>query len=306
VGRTRVHNTNSSNLAGSRAAARDPAMPGSPEEVNGLSEWNAMTYEGKDTILRVVRDEAGQMFALAEQPGAWDAPTACENWLVKDVIGHIVDTTEGYFRAFDIARSGGEAPAAFGLAGMHERAGQSAKAFGELSQQEMLARARADLDQMMGILEPLTADEWGGLLVPHFYMGQVPAFIYAAGQLMDYGVHTWDIRQGSGQAHVLSADAADLLVPFMFIIWQSTIRPDADRSPFSLGIRVSGRNGGDTRVSIGESGMSYEPGDISDLPAVLEFDPGSMVLTAFGRVNGGTASGDQELANRFLNLFYRI
>ena len=68
----------------------------------------------------------------------------------------------------------------------------------------MLARARADLDKMMGILEPLTAEEWSGLIVPHSYMGPVPAFVYAGGQLMDYGVHTWDIRQGSGRAHALS------------------------------------------------------------------------------------------------------
>src|SRR5215475_3356751 len=268
-----------------------------------MSEWNAMTYEGKDTILRVVREQAAQMFALAEQPGAWEAPTACESWKVKDVIGHIVDTTEGYFTAFDTARSGAEADAAYGLVGMHERAGQSAQAFGTISQADMMTRIRSDLDQMMGILEPLTADEWGGLIVPHFYMGPVPAFIYAAGQLMDYCVYTWDIRQGSGQAYVLSADAADLLVPFMFIIWQSTIRPDADLSPFSIGIRVSGRNAGDTRVSISDQGMTYEPGSIDDLPTVIEFDPGSMVLTAFGRVNGGTATGDQALANRFLNLF---
>ncbi len=271
-----------------------------------MGEWNAMTYEGKDTILRVVRREADQMFALAEQPGAWDAPTACESWRVKDVIGHIVDTTEGYFAAFDTARAGAEPPAPHGLVVMHERAGQSAQAFGELSQQEMLARARADLDKMMGILEPLTADEWTGMLVSHAYMGPVPAFVYAGGQLMDYGVHTWDIRQGSGRAHALPADTADLLVPFMFIIWQSTIRPDADLTPFSIGIRVSGRNAGDTRVSISDAGMNYEPGSIDDLPAMLEFDPGSMVLTAFGRVNGGTASGDTALADRFLNLFFRI
>ncbi|HXW45706.1 MAG TPA: maleylpyruvate isomerase family mycothiol-dependent enzyme [Streptosporangiaceae bacterium] len=271
-----------------------------------MSEWNAMTYEGKDTILRVVRHEADQMFTLAGEPGAWDAPTACENWRVKDIIGHIVDTTEGYFRSFEFARSGTDAPTPHGLLVMHELAGDSARSFGSLSQQDMLARARADLDTMMSILEPLTAEEWGGFIVPHAYMGPVPAFVYAGGQLMDYGVHTWDIRQGSGQAHALSADAADLLVPFMFIIWQSTIRPDADLSPFSIGIRVSGRNAGDTRVSIGDGGMTYEPGDISDLPAFLEFDPGSMVLTAFGRLNGGTAYGDQALANRFLNLFYRI
>ena len=75
-----------------------------------MSEWNAMTYAGKDTILRVVRDEAQRMFALAEQPGAWQAPTACESWQVRDVIGHLVDTTEGYFRAFETARSGVPAP----------------------------------------------------------------------------------------------------------------------------------------------------------------------------------------------------
>jgi uncharacterized protein (TIGR03083 family) len=271
-----------------------------------MGEWNAMTYEGKDTILRVVRREAGEMFALAEQPDAWEAPTACESWRVKDVIGHIVDTTEGYFRAFDTARTGLDAPAPHGLGVMHERAGAAAQAFGGESQQEMLSRVRADLDKMMGILEPLTAEEWTGMIAPHAYMGPLPAFVYAGGQLMDYGVHTWDIRQGSGRAHALPADTADLLVPFMFIIWQSTIRPDADLSPFTIGIRVSGRNAGETRVSISDAGMSYEPGSIDDLPAVLEFDPGSLVLTAFGRVNGGTAIGDAALADRFLNLFFRI
>jgi uncharacterized protein (TIGR03083 family) len=269
-------------------------------------EWNAMTYAGKDTILRVVREEADRMFALAGAPGAWNAPTACESWQVKDVIGHLVDTTEGYFKAFEVARSGAEAPAAYGLAGMHQRAGETAQAFGELSQAEMLARARADLDKMMSILEPLTEEEWGGLMVPHFYMGTVPAFIYAAGQLMDYGVHTWDIKEGSGKAHGISGDAADLLVPFMFIIWQSTIKPEADLTPFTIGITVSGRNAGQYRVSISGEGMAYEPGPVDDLPAVIDFDAGSLVLTTFGRVNGGTVRGDEDLADRFLNLFFRI
>jgi hypothetical protein len=159
---------------------------------------------------------------------------------------------------------------------------------------------------MMGILEPLTEEEWGGLMVPHAYMGPVPAFVYAGGQLMDYGVHSWDIRDGIGRAHAMSADAADLLVPFMFIIWQSTVRASADLSPFTIGVTVTGRNAGSYRVSISDQGLAYEPGDVSDLPTVLEFDPAAMVLTAFGRINGGTALGDQALAERFLNLFYRI
>jgi uncharacterized protein (TIGR03083 family) len=271
-----------------------------------MSEWNAMTYEGKDTILRVVKDHASQMFTLAEQPGAWEAPTACESWEVRDVIGHLVDTMEGYFKAFEIARSGASAENAYGLLGMHERAGGEARAFRRLSQEEMMTRVRADFEKMMSILEPLSEEEWTTMIVPHFYMGPVPAFIYAAGQLMDFGVHTWDIKEGTGKPHALDADAADLLVPFMFVIWQSTIRPDADSAPFTIGVRVSGRNGGDTRVTVSPEGMSYEAGDISDLPAVLEFDPAGLVLTAFGRINGGTASGDTALADHFLSLFYRI
>jgi hypothetical protein len=52
--------------------------------------------------------------------------------------------------------------------------------------------------------------------------------------------------------------------------------------------------------------MTYESGDVSDLPAVIEFDPGSFVLTAFGRFNGGTIRGEKAAADRFLGMFFRI
>ena len=48
-----------------------------------MTEWNAMTYEGKDTILRVVRHEAEQFFALAEESDAWDRQTACTDWTTR-------------------------------------------------------------------------------------------------------------------------------------------------------------------------------------------------------------------------------
>jgi hypothetical protein len=143
-------------------------------------------------------------------------------------------------------------------------------------------------------------------MVTHPYMGPVPAFFYAAGQLMDFGVHSWDIRQGTGRAHGLSGDAADLLVPFMFALWQGTVKADRDPTPFQIGIRVSGRNAGDYRVTVDENGMAYEPGDLGDLPTVIEFDAGSFVLTTFGRSNAGTVRGDQDVADRYLNLFFRI
>lgn len=271
-----------------------------------MGEWDATSYEGKDTILRVLSTEADRLFTLAEPAQAWPAPTACTGWAARDVVGHLVDTTEAYFVSFDAARGAGEAPAAYGLTGMKARVDEQATAFRNVGQQELMGRLRADFAKMMGILKRLGPDEWTGLMVPHFYMGPLPAFFYAAFQLMDYTVHSWDIRQGSGRAHAISADAADLLAPFMFVLWQATVRAGADLTPMQLGLRVGGRNAGDYRITVNEKGMAYERGTLAGLPTVLEFDPGSLVLTAFGRSNAGSVRGDTATADRFLNQFFRI
>lgn len=268
-----------------------------------MGDWNAMNYSGKDTILRVVRREAEQFYDLADSDAAWTAPTGAGHWEVRDVVGHLVDTTEAYFEAFDVARAHGEAPPAYGLAGMAERVNARATALRSEPRAALIERARTNFDKMMQLFDGLSEDDWTGLLVPHFYMGPLPAFFYPAFQLMDYGVHSWDIRQGTGRAHGLSGDAADLLVPFMFVLWKYTT---AGGDPCEIGIRItSGPNAGDTRVTVTPDGMDYAPGDLGDI-TTLEFDPGSFVLTAFGRSNAGTIRGDRTIADRYLNLFFRI
>ena len=69
-----------------------------------MTEWDATTYEAKDNLLRVVRREAERFFALAAGTGAWEAPTACPQWQVRDIVGHLIDVTESYFVGFDAAR----------------------------------------------------------------------------------------------------------------------------------------------------------------------------------------------------------
>jgi uncharacterized protein (TIGR03083 family) len=272
-----------------------------------MSGWNAMAFDAKENLLRVVRRQAEGLFALASAPGVWEAPTACPQWQVRDIVGHIIDVTESYFVGFDAARGGSPAADALGVRVMQDRLDEGAKALRSLSQSEAVDRLRADFDKLMEMCDALGPEEWGGLTIPHKYMGPLPAFFYPTFQLMDYGVHGWDIRQGSGRAHGLEAEAADLLVPFMFILWQATASPPADAEPCQLGITVtSGHNAGSWRISAGPEGLAYEAGDVSDQAAVIEFDPGSFVLTAFGRSNSGTIRGDVALAERYLNSFFRI
>jgi len=270
-----------------------------------MNDWDATNYAAKENLLRVLRREADALFEMAGN-GPWTGKTACTEWETRDIVGHLIDVTESYFVAFDAARSGSAVADPLGLRVMQESLDAGAKEHRGLTQGEAVDRLRADFAKMMEISEALGAEEWGGLMVPHKYMGPLPAFFYPWFQLVDYGVHGWDIRQGSGRAHSLLGDTADLLTPLMFILWQATADVPPDMDAYAVGIRVSGRNAQDNLVNISVDGLSYAQEDVSGLPAVIEFDPGTLVLTAYGRVNAATIRGDRAVADQFLNSFFRI
>lgn len=268
--------------------------------------WNFMDPGSRGYIDRVWRRESDQMLALAADPEVWQAPTGAGHWQVRDVIGHLVDTTEAYFRSFDAARGEGTVPDPLGLPGMAKYVDEGARALRGVPQPELLDRLRADRDRMLGIAAELTDEQWAGLMVPHKFMGPLPAAFYPIFQVVDYTVHSWDIRQGTGRNHGLAGDAADLLVPLCFILWQYTCDLSGVE-PFTVGIRIgSGAHAGDTRAVVTPEGMTFTPGSVDDLPEVIEFDPASFVLTAYGRANAGTYRGDRQPLERFCNLFFRI
>jgi hypothetical protein len=158
----------------------------------------------------------------------------------------------------------------------------------------------------MGEFAALSADEWAALMVPHKYMGPLPVMFYPMFQIVDYAVHGWDIREGMHEPHAMSGDAADLLVPVIFVLWSATADVSGVDRPYSVGVRTTGHNGGDVRADVSSEGVQFAPGDIDDCPAILEFDPATLVLTGYARMNGGTARGDEELASKFRDLFFAI
>jgi uncharacterized protein (TIGR03083 family) len=269
------------------------------------AQWDATNHANKKRLLDVVKREAQSVFQLAEDN--WEAPTASGHWQVRDIVGHLVDVTEGYLERFSTTRNGGTPEAIAPITDMARVADERALEYRSIPQQDLLKRLKEDFDQVMELFEGLSEDDWTGLNVVHGYMGPLPAFIYPVFQLMDYGVHGWDIREGLGVPHSMSADVADFLVPFMFILWQATCDPSrCGDEPIDAGFRVSGRAGGTWRVNVSSEGYNYEPGDVDDLPAVFEFDSASLVLTAFGRARAGTAYGDLSTANRYRSLFFSI
>ena len=273
------------------------------------ADWNVMDFGNRDRLMQTIKEEADEFFQHTSKPENWEASTASGHWQVRDIVGHIVDVTEGYLEAFELARSGRDAPPPLGLRAMSELADQNARAFRSESQDTMIGRLRTGYERLMQTFEELTEDDWMGLMVPHKYMGPAPAFIFPTFQLVDYGVHNWDIREGLGVPNGLPGPVADFLAPVMFSLWQGIL--DADRlgnDSIDIGIKVTGRNPGLYAVTATREGLSFEPFDDASLdpPAVIEFDPASLVLTAYDRIHGGTGYGDRAMIDRFRSAFFTI
>ncbi|MGH3185308.1 MAG: maleylpyruvate isomerase N-terminal domain-containing protein, partial [Streptosporangiaceae bacterium] len=79
-----------------------------------MNDWDATDYAAKDNLLRVIRLEAEALFEMAEAD-RWTAATACPQWQVRDVVGHLIDVTESYFTGFHAAATGTDADEPFGL-----------------------------------------------------------------------------------------------------------------------------------------------------------------------------------------------
>lgn len=271
---------------------------------------NPMAPEGKELVLETMRRDRAKFFDLVENPRNWNVQTRCTEWEVRDLVGHMIDVIEGYLSRWDVARRGETADAA-GLAVMGEKLNDHALEFRKLSREEALARLKQDAQKVDDIFAALTPDEWTGFMVTHPYMGPVPAGFYPAFQIMDYGIHPYDIEYGLGDKLAgIDETSAGILIPYCFIIMQYTVDQDSAKGvDCTYGMEVAGRWGGKWRVRVkdGQWSASPEAGNFEGCDALFRYStPSDFVLTVFGRFPGGSATGDPEVIQQVRNLFFRF
>ena len=103
-------------------------------------QWDATNFAAKENLLRVVREEAESFFELAEVPENWQSPTSSGHWQVRDLVGHLVDTTEGYLERFETTRGGGTPDPLAPLTEMARTADKRALELRKVPREELLAR----------------------------------------------------------------------------------------------------------------------------------------------------------------------
>jgi uncharacterized protein (TIGR03083 family) len=270
---------------------------------------NPMDPSGKDTVIDVVRTERDRFYKIIDDPNNWNVQTRCTDWEVRDMVGHMIDVTEGYLARWDMPDKGAAA-GAVGLAVMGEKLNEHAQAFRTLPREEAISRLKTASDKMMAIFDALTAEEWTNLIITHPYMGPLPSFFYPAAHVMDYGVHTWDMNWGLGQKDAkMDERTAGVLVPYMFILMQYTVDQESAKGVDAVfGVKIDGPWGGQWRVTVKDGQFSYAPADnLEGTQALFHFKNASdFALTAFQRFPGGETTGDPKIIDQVRHLFFRI
>lgn len=271
---------------------------------------NPMSHENKDVVLDVMRTERQNFYDIIDNPDNWRVQTRAELWEVRDVAGHMVDVNEGYLARWEIARQGEKFPEPLGLTVMADRLNKRAQFLRSVPRDEVIDRLKSSAAALDSIFEDLTAEEWSDFLVPHVYMGSLPTFFYPAFQIMDYGVHSWDMRWGLGKRDAsLDERTAGVLVPYMFILMQSTVdQASAAGLDATYGITVDGEWGGTWKATVSDGEFSYEPTEtLDDVDTTYHYANASdFVLSTFQRIDAGEASGDQTVIDKVDTLFFRI
>jgi uncharacterized protein (TIGR03083 family) len=272
----------------------------------GTTRVNVFEHSGKEFLLNLDRSERAEFYKLLDE-APWEGPTASGHWQVRDLCGHMIDVTEGYLDRFAMARSGQEAPAALGLPIMASMLDEAAQSFRSLSKEQAITRLKTASDKLFDIFDALDDKQWSGEIVNHKYMGPLPTCFYAGFQLIDYSIHSWDIKVGLGREEPLSDDAAVTLIPFMLIVLQYTV--DAQRAEglkTRFGIEIEGSGGGSWTVDVDGTSVNIAEGAGENREVIFDFDPNDFVLATYQRRRGGSVRGNEELAERVRDLLFKI
>ncbi len=275
-----------------------------------MAPVNSMDYSGKNTVLDVIRRESTDFFKLVDDPKNWNVQTRCTEWQVRDIVGHMIDVTEGYLDRWEKARNK-QSATAVGVLVMGEQLNEKAQSFRSLKREEAITRLKGDFRKMMGIFSDLSANDWTNFIVTHPFMGPLPTLFYPAFHVMDYGVHTWDIRYGLGEkTRKLDERTAGVLIPYMLgALLPSTVDARSSKGvDIQYGIDISGEWGGKWLATVKDGKFESKPytGSFDKIDAVFNFDPSDFVLTAFQRYPGGAARGDVDVIEKARHMFFTI
>jgi uncharacterized protein (TIGR03083 family) len=147
---------------------------------------------------------SGELNALS--PEAWDGPTNCAPWRVRDLVAHIVVSGEGFAASIQQGLAGSAAQSI-----SHEERDRRTAELAASDASTVARELDALTDRFIGLYDGLDA---AGLDAICFHRrGNRSVRWYAAHRLAEVAFHSWDFNVSLGREPSFSEEIAALLLP---------------------------------------------------------------------------------------------
>jgi uncharacterized protein (TIGR03083 family) len=157
------------------------------------------------TAIRELSRDVGEALT-ALSPEAWDGPTNCPPWRVRDLAAHLVTSGEGFAASIRQALKGSVEPSV-----SHE---ERDRRQAELVAADPKTVARALSDVTATFEAPYVGLDEAGLAAIGFHRrGNRPVRWFAAHRLAEVAFHRWDLQLSLGHEPELDEEVAALLLP---------------------------------------------------------------------------------------------
>ena len=264
-----------------------------------------------DRCLAQIRELAGSLGeeVLALSPEAWDEPTNCPPWRVRQLIAHVVMSGDGFRQSVERGLAGSVEPPHAG-----PDRDRQIEELSRSSPEELVAALRGVTDEFEALYRDL--DEAGLEAICYHRRGNRSARWYAHHRLAEVAFHRWDFQRSLGREARFDDGVALTLLPTLL----------ESNAPRTYAAGLSAERGAGERyllvadgdptarwlVTVGPERLDATRGD-GAADVRIAGPAGSLALLIYGRAEldalrrDGTlrVEGDAAVAERFSRLFPR-
>ena len=258
-----------------------------------------------DRSLGYIRRITGQLRSelVDLPPDAWDLPSNCPPWPVRQLVAHVVTSGESFRLAVERGLAGITDP----TVSEEERARQI-RDLAEASPAEVLSRLDRVTAELEALYERLSADELE--VICYHRRGNRPARWYIQHRLAEVAFHAWDLRRSLGRPAVLDRDVATFLLPTLLESNLPRIYPSGPGGQGRFRLVVDGDAGASWLLDASPERLDVARGG-GDVDVTITAPAETLALLVYGRANlaeeeqhgRARVEGDRALAERFHQIF---
>ena len=276
-----------------------------------------MVSSQTDLLIQTVNNEATRLgdFLTGLDEQMWTRDSACESWVIGDVVAHLAAGAATWANSITRAVAGDSGPPeGQDFLGPGDRGsetiGQTARDSHQRVGMGLMENFRSGYAGLAQVLAGLKADDWDK---PCFHRrSPMPIMDFVSLRLQELAIHGWDIRSGLDQNATVSEEALPVLAGRVARWLGFAFAPGLDLpTPVRYRFDISSPVAVQEDVVVTRDAYSIQPSGRGVADVTFRCDTGNYILLIYGRLPPShgvatgrlTIEGSQKEADNFTSWF---